>query len=143
MVPLGAVRGGRGDPLWDPDGLEAGLPGSEVSGDEDLLPNIAVGLGEEAEERAGERGMLAVEGERTAGGVREAERTAGGVREGERTAGGVGERTAGVMREGTVGVVGEEPAEEDRRSGRFWLDERRPFRPSCSPVASFLLSLRM
>lgn len=50
--------------------------------------------------------------------------------EGERKVGGVGE------------AEGEEPAEEDRRSGRFWLDERRLFRPSCSLVAVFLLSFR-
>lgn len=110
VVPLDAAWGGRGDPLWDPDGLEAGLQGSEVSGDEALLPKPAVGLAEEAEETAGERGLLAGEGGRKAGGVGDAE--------------------------------GEEPAEEDRRSGRFWLDERRLFRTSCSPAAIFLLSLR-
>lgn len=110
MVPLGTVWGGRGDPRWEPDGLETGLLGSEDSGEEALLPNPAVGLGEEAEEMVGEKGVLAVEGERKAGGVGEEE--------------------------------GEEPAEEDRRSGRFWLDVRRLLRPSCSPVAIFLLSLR-
>ncbi len=110
MVPFGAMWGGRGDPRWDPDGLEAGLPVSEDSGDEALLPNPAVGLGEEVEEMVGEKGVLAVVGERKAEGVGEAE--------------------------------GEEPAEEDRRSGRFWLDVRRLFRPSCSPAAIFLLSLR-
>lgn len=110
LVPLGAVWGGRGEPRWDPGGLEAVLQVSEVSGDEALLPNPAVGLREEAEEMVGETGVLAMIGERRVGGVGEAE--------------------------------GEEPAEEDRRSGRFWLDERRLFLPSCSPAAIFRLSLR-
>lgn len=48
---------------------------------------------------------------------------------GEEIAGGVGE-TAGMS------------AEEDSTSGWFWLDERRPFLPSCSLAAIFLLSLR-
>lgn len=47
MVPLGDVWGGSGDPLRDPDGLEAELLCSEASGDEALLPRPAVGLGEE------------------------------------------------------------------------------------------------
>lgn len=96
VVPLGAVWGGRGDPGWDPAGLDAGLQVSEVRGGRAPLPNPAVG--------PGEVGALVTEGERTAGGSGE--------------------------------------AEEDRTSGRFWQEERRFFRPSCSPAAIFLLSLR-
>lgn len=50
------------------------------------------------------------------------------------------EETAGV---GDVDGDGEEPADEVRRSGRFWLDERRRLRPSLSPPAAvFRRSLR-
>ena len=100
VEPLAGVWGGRGEPLWDTEGLEVELPGSEVSGDEALLSFPGVGLGEEGV------GELVEDGETTAGGV--------------------------------VAVEGEEA----RRSGRFWLDERRLLRPSCSLAAIFLLSLR-
>lgn len=46
-------------------------------------------------------------------------------------------------RAGVGDVDGEEPADEVRRSGRFWLDERRRLRPSLSPPAAvFRRSLR-
>lgn len=49
-----------------------------------------------------------------------------------------GEETAGVG-----DVEGEEPADDVRRSGRFWLDERRRLLPSPSPPAAvFRRSLR-
>lgn len=44
---------------------------------------------------------------------------------------------------GVGDVEGEEPADEVRRSGRFWLDERRRPLPSPSPPAAvFRRSLR-
>lgn len=53
---------------------------------------------------------------------------------------------AGEEAEETAGVgdvEGEEPADEVRRSGRFWLDERRRLLPSPSlPAAVFRRSLR-
>lgn len=49
------------------------------------------------------------------------------------------DETAGV---GEVEVEGEEPADEVRRSGRFWLEERRRPLPSLSPAAVFRRSLR-
>lgn len=76
-------------------------------------------------EVSGEDGLL------PSPGVGLVEETTGSAVEGERNALGVGDAGR------------EDPAEEDRRSGRFWLDERRLLRPSCSPVAIFLLSLRM
>lgn len=76
MVPLGDVWGGSGDPLRDPDGLEAELLCSEASGDEALLPRPAVGLGEEmtgetvgdaAGEVAGDTEELTEDGEKRVG----------------------------------------------------------------------------
>lgn len=48
---MAAMWGGSGDPRWDPDGLEAGLQVSEVSGE-----GAPVGLWEEAGETVGELG---------------------------------------------------------------------------------------
>lgn len=71
VVPLGAMWGGTGEPLWSTGGLESGLQGFDVRDGEDLLPELAVGLEEEVAVVVG--GLLPSKGEGRVEGVWEAD----------------------------------------------------------------------